>query len=73
MKPTERTPRDPVACQIIDALGGTVAVADLCEVKPGAVSNWKREGIPKPRLQYLKLARPDAFVIEDAEPSTEPA
>lgn len=47
--------------QIIDALGGTSEVARLCEVTPGAVSQWKTEGIPKPRLMFLKLARPKIF------------
>lgn len=43
----------------IDALGGTVEVAKLCDCFPQGVSNWKRHGIPKARLQYLKLLRPD--------------
>ncbi|SIT27961.1 Cro/CI family transcriptional regulator [Achromobacter sp. MFA1 R4] len=47
--------------QIIDALGGTSEVARLCEVTPGAVSQWKTEGIPKPRLMFLRLARPKVF------------
>ena len=47
---------------VIDKLGGTVAVAQLCEVTPGAVSQWRGAGIPKPRLMYLQLARPDVFV-----------
>ncbi len=47
--------------QIIDALGGTSEVARLCEVTPGAVSQWRTEGIPKPRLMFLRLARPKVF------------
>jgi hypothetical protein len=46
---------------IIDALGGTVAVALLCDVTPQAVSQWRDDGIPKARLMYLKLLRPDVF------------
>lgn len=49
------------ANQIIDALGGTFAVARLCRVRPPSVSEWRRTGIPDARLQFLKLARPDAF------------
>ncbi|HDR8930465.1 TPA: hypothetical protein QDA84_000458 [Burkholderia vietnamiensis] len=47
---------------MIDALGGTSAVANLFEIDPGAVSQWRRNGIPKPRMQYLRLARPDVFL-----------
>ncbi|RQV01079.1 Cro/CI family transcriptional regulator [Burkholderia cenocepacia] len=54
--------RDPYACLLIDELGGTSAVANLFEIDPGAVSQWRRNGIPKPRMQYLRLARPDVFL-----------
>lgn len=47
--------------QIIDSLGGTVKVAELCEVTKAAVSQWRENGIPNARLMYLKLARPDVF------------
>jgi len=47
--------------KIIDALGGTNAVARLCEIAPGSVSDWRKTGIPKARLMFLKLARPDVF------------
>jgi hypothetical protein len=47
--------------KIIDALGGSSAVAELCEVTVGAVSQWRTEGIPKARLMYLKVIRPDIF------------
>lgn len=46
---------------VIDRLGGTSAVARMCECKPPSVSDWREKGIPKARIQYLKLARPDAF------------
>lgn len=55
------------ANQIIDALGGTFAVARLCNVKPPSVSEWRRTGIPAARLQFLKLARPEAFAHPPAE------
>ena len=47
--------------KIIDTLGGTNAVAALCEVKPQAVSQWRTSHIPNARLMFLKLARPDIF------------
>lgn len=47
--------------KIIDKLGGTSAVAKLCDVKPPSVSEWREKGIPKARLMYLRLAKPEAF------------
>lgn len=47
--------------RIIERLGGTVAVAKMCKITSAAVSQWKRDGIPPARRQYLELARPDAF------------
>jgi len=50
---------DPNA--IIDELGGTSAVAQLFNIKPGSVSEWRHTGIPPARLMYLKVVRPDLF------------
>ena len=50
--------------EIIDALGGTVKVAEMCEVTKAAVSQWRENGIPNARLMYLKLLRPDVFPPE---------
>lgn len=47
--------------ELIDALGGTSAVARLFDIKPPSVSNWRTVGIPKARLMYLRLSRPDLF------------
>lgn len=51
------------AGELIDALGGTSAVAKLCDVSDAAVSQWRSAatGIPRARLMFIKLARPDAF------------
>ncbi len=49
------------ASKIIDLLGGTVETARICEVEPPSVSDWRKYGIPKARLMYLKLLRPDVF------------
>jgi DNA-binding transcriptional regulator YdaS (Cro superfamily) len=46
---------------LIDELGGTKKVADLCNVSDQAVSQWRKNGIPPARLMYLKLARPKLF------------
>jgi hypothetical protein len=53
--------------KIIDELGGTSAVAKLFEVKPASVSEWRIKGIPKARLQTLKLMRPDLFMQEQRQ------
>lgn len=53
--------------RVIDAIGGTVKVARLCSVTKGAVSQWRRDGIPEARLMYLRLLRPDVFAAVDAE------
>lgn len=50
------------AQEIINRLGGTAKTAALCNVTPGAVSQWIPNGIPSARLMFLKLARPDAFI-----------
>jgi hypothetical protein len=60
-----KTP-DPNA--VIDALGGTSAVANLCEVKPASVSEWRVNGIPRARLMYLRAIRPDLFPVPQVGP-----
>lgn len=52
--------------EIIDALGGTFRVAELCEVKPPSVSEWRKHGIPRARLMFLRAVRPDVFAELDA-------
>ncbi len=44
------------ATQIIDALGGTAAVARMFDLSMPSVSDWKKTGIPKARMMYLKVA-----------------
>ena len=54
--------QEPSVRVIVERLGGTCAAARLCEVKPPSVSEWIANGrIPKARLMYLRLKRPDAF------------
>ena len=47
--------------QIIDDLGGTSKVAELCDITPQAVSQWKEKGIPKPWSKFLALMHPAVF------------
>lgn len=49
------------ATEIIQRLGGPTKTAELCEVTTQAVSQWQHNGIPKARLKFLELARPDVF------------
>lgn len=49
--------------EIIDLIGGTTYVARLCEVRPQAVSKWRRCGIPASWRKYLAAIRPDVFEI----------
>ena len=51
--------------RIIDLLGGTKRVADLCEISSQAVSQWRDKGIPKPWLKFLRLAHPEVFAHND--------
>ena len=55
--------------RIIDALGGTSETARLFGIAAASVSEWRKEGIPKSRLMYLKVVRPDLFA--SAEPIAE--
>jgi len=57
---------------LVEKLGGTSAVAELCDVSSQAVSQWKSQNrIPKARLQYLKLLKPKAF--EEPRPAEQEA
>lgn len=51
------------AAQIIEKLGGTLAVARLFDITAPSVSEWKHpdRGIPKARMQTLRLLHPDLF------------
>ena len=53
--------------KLIEELGGTAAVARLFGVSSPSVSQWKREGIPKARLQTIQLLRPDLVETIAAE------
>ena len=55
-------PKIAEANRVIDALGGTMAVARICQIKPPSVCGWRKHGIPRAREQYLRLLKPSAFV-----------
>jgi hypothetical protein len=55
---------DEFANKTIDALGGTSVVAEMCDIKPPSVSEWRRSGIPKPWIKYFRCIRPDLFELE---------
>ena len=40
---------------VIDALGGTTAVARMIDAPTSTVHSWRRDGIPKSRLAHLRL------------------
>lgn len=63
---------DQIANTIIDRLGGTSAVAKICEIKPPSVHEWRTNGIPKARLQFLRLAYPKAFEGLDEPQAAQP-
>lgn len=49
------------AAKIIRNLGGPTQVAKLCQISTAAVRQWRVNGIPAARRQYLQLLRPEAF------------
>lgn len=55
------------ADEIIDALGGTSETARIFDIKPPSVTEWRTFGIPKPRLMYLKLLRPELFPAQQSD------
>lgn len=49
--------------EIVQTVGGPAEMARLCDMKNSqAISNWvARNKIPKARLTYLKVVRPELF------------
>lgn len=52
---------------VIDALGGTFRVAELCEVRPPSVSGWRKYGIPRARMMFLRVAKPEILETLEAQ------
>ena len=44
---------------LIDEAGGVTRVAELLEVEPNVVGNWKARGIPRAWRKLLANLRPD--------------
>ncbi|MNY56268.1 hypothetical protein D3C86_1923270 [compost metagenome] len=58
------------ATQIIQALGGSTAVARLFKIAVPSVTKWKKQGIPRPRMMFLELAQPQALQGVDTQAAT---
>lgn len=62
------------AAKAIAALGGTAEVARLFSVSMPSVSDWKKDGIPRARVMFLRAAKSRELkgVDLDAATSTAP-
>ena len=59
------------ADQVIDALGGTTAVATAIDAPTSTVHSWRKIGIPSSRLAHLKLIAEKAQVQLPLPPADE--
>lgn len=53
--------------ELIDRLGGTAKVAQLCDLTSGAVSQWRTNGIPKAWKLFFRLRSPRLYRAWEAE------
>ncbi|AHB77575.1 MULTISPECIES: hypothetical protein [Pandoraea] len=62
---------DAYAVAVIELFGGTTKTAEFFDIEPPSVSEWKKTGIPKARLQTLQHAKPDllAAAAKACEPT----
>lgn len=51
--------RGKKADYLISELGGVNAVARICKIASSSVSSWRKLGVPRARLMYLRLAYPN--------------
>jgi hypothetical protein len=72
MNPTENCTEITDADVVIRRLGGTTKAADVCEVSAQAVSQWRRNGIPKAQLKFLRVARPEVLRADWQPPTPAP-
>lgn len=70
--PNNRRPQT-FADEVIDALGGTSAVARLIESPPSTVHSWRKIGIPSSRLAHLRLIAREQGVALPSRPASEAA
>lgn len=59
MAKIENTVKGEDALKLIKELGGIAATAKLCQIASSSVCSWKRLGVPRARLMFIRLARPD--------------
>lgn len=57
----ETQTHDPFAKALIERMGGLTAAAKVFDIRPQSVNGWIDGGIPRYRLDYLKVARPELF------------
>ena len=50
---------------VIEALGGTTKLAREFGIQHPSVSNWKRDGIPEDRLQFIQLKYKRVPAVQD--------
>lgn len=60
------------ATTVIDALGGTAAVARIFSLSKPSVSAWKKDGIPAARVMFLRVAHRKALAGIDLTAATAP-
>lgn len=47
--------------EFINELGGVVKVAAICGITKGAVSQWRKNGIPNAQRNFLKTKFPNEY------------
>ncbi len=67
--PPKRLPAR-VSSEVIDALGGTNAVAKLCGIRPASVSLWRTDGMPRAWTLFLRERFKTLPVMREQEIST---
>ncbi len=50
------------ACNLIDALGGTSAVARMTKTATSTVHSWRTIGITESRMDHIRLAAKEAGI-----------
>lgn len=63
---------NPHATKIIEALGDTAEVARMFDVRMPSVSDWKKHGIPRARMMYLKVAHAHSLKDVDVDAAIAP-
>ncbi|WP_315360811.1 Cro/CI family transcriptional regulator [Neisseria bacilliformis] len=55
--------------EFIRVLGGVTKVSKICGISKGAVSQWKRSGIPRAQMNFLKTKFPRQYRETFKQPS----